>query len=91
MLGKKFDRLPVQYRVGLGQISHRFDQLPLTVNVARIGRPLASLAPYLRSYGDSENLGHKKNVRQSESFGLSLFSPRAAFWQYTVPPPVFQP
>ena len=60
VLGNQFDGLAICHRVCLSQVSHRFDQLPLAVNVARIGSPFASLAPNLGHDRNGENLGHIK-------------------------------
>src|SRR5580692_2980915 len=68
MLGKKFDRLAVRYRIRLRQVSHGFDQLPLPVNIARIGGAFASLAPYLRRDRNGENLSHKRVSLQFRVF-----------------------
>lgn len=58
VFGKQFDGPAVGYRIRLSQVSHRFDQEPLAINIARIGCPFASLASKRRKSRDSENLGH---------------------------------
>jgi len=58
VLGNQFDGLAVSHRIRLGQVSHRLDQLPLAIDVTRIGSSFASLAPYLGKNRNRENLGH---------------------------------
>ena len=84
MFGNQFDGLAVSDRVCLSQVSHRFDQLPLAVDVTRIGSPFASLAPNLGHNGDGENLGHIS--KQSSRYRVLVpycFSNQLAFRSIT--------
>ena len=73
MLGDQFDGDAIIYRIGLRKVSHRLDQEPLAVDVARIGGALAPLAPdRCRRNWDCENLGHK--VRSHPTGDLLLYS-----------------
>jgi hypothetical protein len=84
MLREQFDGAAICYGIRLRQVSHRFDQESLAIDVTRVRCSFTPLASYLWSYRDSENLGHKKNVSK---FGallpLLFFSKRLVFGSIT--------
>jgi hypothetical protein len=73
VLREQFDGAAICYGIRLRQVSHRFDQESLAIDVTRVRCSFTPLASYLWSYRDGENLGHKKNVSTVWSLVASTF------------------